>query len=316
VIEYAIRRIAGGILVLFVLSTLLFFLMRAVPGDVVRLQLADASSVSPERMAEIEQELGLDQPAWRQYFTWIGDALTGDFGNSLWSRQSVVSTIAGRLPVTLELALLSIGLAVILGLFVGVISAIRRGGWLDGALRVGAVTGLSIPNYFVGLMLITMMSLWFNWVPPLSYQRPWESLSVNLQQMWMPAVALGISVAASLARLTRSSMLEVLGADYIRAVRAKGASERRINMKHALRNSLVPVVTLLGLQFGALLGGTVILETIFSLPGIGSLVFDAVNQRDYPVIQACVILYGGLFIAVNIVVDLAYGWIDPRIRAK
>ncbi|MDY7106645.1 MAG: nickel ABC transporter permease [Actinomycetota bacterium] len=315
-IEYAIRRIAGGLLVLFILSTFLFFLMRAVPGDVVRLQLADASSVSEERMAQIEEELGLDEPAWQQYFTWLGGALTGDLGDSLWSNQSVVSMIAGRLPVTLELALLSIGIAVVLGLAIGVISAIKRGGWLDGTLRVGAVTGLSIPNYFVGLLLITFMSLWFNWVPPLSYQRPWESLSVNLQQMWMPAVALGISVAASLARLTRSSMLEVLGADYIRAVRAKGASEQRINLKHALRNSLVPVVTLLGLQFGALLGGTVILETIFSLPGIGSLVFDAVNQRDYPVIQACVILYGGLFIAVNIVVDLAYGWIDPRIRAK
>lgn len=315
-VSFVIRRVLSGLLVLFLLSTFLFFLVRLVPGDVVRLQLADASSVPPERMAEIEAELGLDEPAWRQYGTWISGAVRGDLGDSLWQRRPALSMIWERLPVTLELAVLAIVIAVGFRLLTGVISAIKRGTALDGALRVGSVAGLSVPNFFVGLLLLTAMSLWFNWVPALGYRSFWDSPATNLSQMWMPAVALGISVAAALARMTRSSMLEVLGADYIRTVRAKGASERLINLRHALRNSLVPVVTLLGLQFGGLLGGTVILESIFSLPGLGSLVYDSVTLRDYPVIQACVIVYGAMFIAVNIAVDLAYGWIDPRIRAK
>ncbi|MEZ5378794.1 MAG: ABC transporter permease [Acidimicrobiales bacterium] len=313
-IEYIARRILSGLLVLFLLSTFLFFVMRAVPGDVVRLQLADAGSVTPERMAEMEAELGLDKPAVTQYFVWLGNAVRGDLGNSLWEKRPVTEMIAERFPVTAELAVLSIVVAVALGIVVGVASAVRRGTKTDDALRVSSVMGLSIPNFFLALLMITFASSWFNWVAPLGYQRPWENLGANLQQMAMPAVALGVSVAAAIARLTRSSMLEVLGSDFIRTIRAKGATTRLVNYKHALRNSLVPILTLIGLQFGALLGGTVILESIFSLPGIGSMVFRGVQQRDYPVIQAGAILFGGLFIAVNIAVDIAYGWIDPRIR--
>lgn len=313
-IEYAVRRVLSGLLVLFLLSTFLFFVMRAVPGDVVRLQLADAGSVSPERMAEIEAELGLDKPALTQYGTWVSNLVRGDLGDSLWEKRPVTEMIADRFPVTMELAILSIILAVILGVITGVASAIRRGTFADDALRVGSVLGLSVPNFFLALLMITFASLWFNWVAPLSYKRPWEDLGVNLQQMAMPAVALGVSVAAAIARLTRSSMLEVLGSDYIRTVKAKGAAARLVNYKHGLRNSLIPILTLIGLQFGALLGGTVILESIFSLPGVGSMVFRAVEQRDYPVIQAGAVLYGTIFVAVNIAVDITYGLIDPRIR--
>ena len=313
-LEYIIRRILSGILVLFLLSTVLFFVMRLVPGDVVRLQLADAGSVTPERMAEIESQLGLDKPALSQYATWLGGVVRGDFGDSLWERRPVSEMIRQRFPVTFELAILSIGIAITIGVLTGVGSAIRRGSGTDNALRVGSVIGLSIPNFFLALLMITFMSLWFNWVAPLGYKRPNEDLFVNLQQMAMPALALGLGVAAAIARMTRSSMLEVLGADYIRTVRSKGAGESKINFKHALRNSMVPIITLIGLQFGALLGGTVILESIFNLPGIGSLVFRAVEQRDYPVIQAVGVLYGGIFVFVNIVVDVTYGWIDPRIR--
>lgn len=313
-IEFAVRRILSGILVLFLLSTVLFFVMRAVPGDVVRLQLADAGSVSDERMAEIESQLGLDEPVVTQYFSWLGDVVRGDLGDSLWERRAVTEMVGERFPVTVELAVLAIGAAVVLGLLIGVASAIRRGTFTDAALRVGSVAGLSVPNFVIALLFITFLSLWFNWVTPLGYERPWDDPWVNLQQMIWPAIALALSVAASIARLARSSMLEVLHADFIRTVRAKGASERLINYKHALRNSMIPIITLIGLQFGALLGGTVILESIYSLPGLGSLVFRAVQQRDYPVIQACALLYGAIFVFVNIVVDLVYGWIDPRVR--
>jgi len=313
-IEYAVRRVLSGLLVLFLLSTFLFFVMRAVPGDVVRLQLADAGSVSPERMAEIEAELGLDKPALSQYGVWISDLARGDMGESLWEKRPVTEMITERFPVTMELAILSIVLAVLLGVMTGVASAIRRGTIADDALRVGSVLGLSVPNFFLALMMITFASIWFNWVAPLGYQRPWDNLGDNLQQMAMPAVALGVSVAAAIARLTRSSMLEVLGSDYIRTVKAKGATARLVNYKHGLRNSMIPILTLIGLQFGALLGGTVILESIFGLPGIGSMVFRAVQQRDYPVIQAGAVLYGAIFVAVNIAVDITYGLIDPRIR--
>lgn len=313
-IEYVVRRVLSGILVLFLLTTSLFFVMRAVPGDVVRLQLADAGSVSEERMAEIEAQLGLDEPAHRQYLTWMSGLVRGDLGDSLWERRPVSEMIVERFPVTLELALLSIAVAIVFGVVMGVGSAITRGSATDNSLRVTAVLGLSIPNFFLALLLIIGLSLIFNYVAPLGYERPQENLWVNLQQMAMPAFALGIGVAAAIARLTRSSMLEVLGADYIRTVRAKGAGARVVNYKHALRNSMVPIITLIGLQFGALLGGTVILETIFSLPGIGSMVFRAVQQRDYPVIQAAAVLYGSIFVFVNMAVDISYGWIDPRIR--
>ena len=313
-IEYIIRRVLSGILVLFLLSTILFFVMRLVPGDVVRLQLADAGSVTPERMAEIEAQLGLDRPALSQYLSWLGGVVQGDFGDSLWERRPVNEMIRQRFPVTFELAMLSIGVAITAGILAGVGSAIKRQSATDNALRVGSVLGLSVPNFFLALLMITFMSAAFNWVAPLGYKRPTEDLAVNLQQMAMPALALGLGVAAAISRMTRSSMLEVLGADYIRTVRAKGAGESNINFKHALRNSMVPIITLIGLQFGALLGGTVILESIFSLPGIGSLVFRAVEQRDYPVIQAAGVLYGGIFVFVNLLVDVTYGWIDPRIR--
>ena len=313
-IEFVIRRLLAGVVVLYVLSTVLFFVMRAVPGDVVRLQLADAGSVTPERMAEIEDQLGLDEPILSQYVTWLGNIVRGDFGESLWERRPVTEMIGERLPVTIELAVLAIIIAVSMGLVIGIASAIKRGTATDSLLRVTSVVGLSVPNFFVALLFITFLSLWFNYVTPLGYEALWNDPWKNMQQMIWPAIALGVSVAAAIARLTRSSMLEVLHADYIRTVRAKGATERLINYKHALRNSLIPIITLIGLQFGALLGGTVILESIYSLPGIGGLVFRAVQQRDYPVIQACALLYGTIFVFVNIVVDITYGWIDPRIR--
>ena len=314
-IEVIAKRLLAGLLTLFLLSTFLFFVMRAVPGDTVRLQLADAS-VSDEQIEQFTRELGLDKPVYEQYVTWLGGVVRGDFGDSFEHRRPVMDIVGSRLPVTLELALLSIGLSLIIGPLVGMTSAIKRGTITDNVLRVGSVFGLSLPNFLVGVLLITYLSLWFNYSAPFPYSEIWENPWNNLQQMAMPVLALGLSVGAATARMTRSSMLEVLGSDFIRTVRSKGATERMINTKHAFRNSLVPVLTLVGLQFGALLGGTVILENMFSLPGLGSQVFESVGSRDYPLIQAAAMVYGGMFILVNIIVDLAYAWVDPRIRTS
>lgn len=314
-IKMIVQRVLAGLLTLFILSTFLFFVMRAVPGDTVRIQLADAT-VSEEQVEQFTAELGLDRPAWRQYFSWLGGLVRGDLGNSFEHRKPVTSILGQRLPVTFELAFFSIFIAMVIGPLTGMISAIRRGKASDGFLRVASVIGLSVPNFLVGVLLITYLSLWFNYAAPFPYQNFWEHPWNNIQQMLLPAIALGLSVGAATSRMTRSSMLEVLGADYIRTVRAKGATEQMINTKHAFRNSLIPILTLVGLQFGALLGGTVILENMFSLPGLGSQVFESVGSRDYPLIQASAMVYGALFILVNILVDVAYGFIDPRIRAS
>jgi peptide/nickel transport system permease protein len=288
--------------------------MRMVPGSAVELQLAEAGAVTPEQIAQKKAELGLDKSVPAQLASWLGNAAQGDLGTSLWSSRSVTSIVGERIPVTMELSLVSIALAIVVGIPVGVLSAIKRNTWVDNVLRISSIVFLSIPNFWLGLLLITFFSLVMGWVPPLGYSSLFDNPVRNIQQIMLPAVALGLSVSASISRMTRSSLLEVLHADFIRTVRAKGASERVVVFKHALRNSLIAVFTLIGLQIGALLGGTVILESIYSLPGMGSLVAQAVNQRDYPVVQAAVLFYGGVFILVNIFVDVAYGWIDPRIR--
>lgn len=313
-LEMIVRRIGYGALVLFLMIVFIFVIMRMVPGSAVELQLAEAGAVTEEQIAEKKAELGLDKPVWGQLADWLGGAVQGDLGTSLWSSRTVTSIVAERIPVTMELSLVSIAMAIMIGVPVGVLSAIKRNTWVDNVLRVGSIVGLSIPNFWMGLLFITFFSLVLGWVPPLGYSSLWDDPVRNIQQIILPAIALALSVSASISRMTRSSLLEVLHADFIRTVRAKGASERVVVYKHALRNSLIAVVTLIGLQIGALLGGTVILESIYSLPGMGSLVSQSVNQRDYPVVQAAVLFYGGVFILVNIFVDVAYGWIDPRIR--
>lgn len=312
--EYIVRRIVYGLLILLVMTVFTFVVMRLVPGDVVTLQLAQAGVVSEEQMAALKSEMGLDKPVWQQLLIWLKGALQGDLGNSLWSQQPVMDMIAKRLPVTLELVGLSVILSLLVGIPLGVVAAVKHGKWADQLIRVTAITGLSIPNFWLGLLIITFLSLWFGWIPPIAYRTFLEDPVVNLQKMILPALALAVTLSASTIRMTRSALLEVLHSDFIRTVRAKGASERIVIYKHALRNSLISVVTLVGLQIGILLGGTVVLEYIFSIPGMGSLIFETVSKRDYPVVQACVLIYGGMFILVNLLVDITYGWIDPRIR--
>lgn len=313
-ITFASRRVGYGLLVLGLVASFTFLTLRLIPGDVVRLQLADAPGVTQEQVDQRAAELGLDQPIVSQFFTFITDALRLDFGTSFQDGRPVTEHIAERLPATLELGLLALVLGLALGVPLGVISALRQNSLTDQALRVLAVVGMSVPNFWLALLLITYLAQWFGWSPPLVYVGPGENLAQNLTHLALPALALAVGSMAGVARMLRSSMLEVLGSNFIRTVRARGASEWTVLAKHAGRNSLIPVFSLLGLQVGSILGGTVILESIFSIPGMGSLIFDAVQNRDYPVVLGCVIVYGGLFILVNLIVDILYAVVDPRIR--
>lgn len=311
--EYIVRRLLYGVLVLFIMVTFVFVVMRAVPGDIVTLQLAD-SGATEEQIEILKAELGLDQSIIAQLGDWMKGAIQGDLGNSLWSGLPVTEIVADRLPITLQLSIMSIILAILIGIPIGVISAVKHNSFIDHLLRISSVGGLSIPNFWLGLILLTGFALVFNWIPPLGYQSFIENPVANLQQMILPAICLAITLSASIVRMTRSAVLEVLHFDFIRTIRSKGAKERVVIYRHALRNSLVSVITLIGLQVGYLLGGTVVLESIFSLPGLGSLIFETVSARDYPVVQASVLIFGAMFLLVNLFVDVMYGWVDPRIR--
>lgn len=314
-IEYIVRRLIFGVLVLFIMTTFIFIIMRAVPGDVVTLQLAN-SGATPEQMDALKAEMGLDKSVLGQLVDWSKNAVQGDLGNSLWSGKEVSQIILERLPVTIQLAIMSIVLAILIGIPIGVISAVKQNTLIDHFLKVISIGGLSIPNFWLGLILLTVLSLALNWIPPLGYQSFTENPFVNFQQMFLPAICLAITLSASIVRMTRSAVLEVLHSEFIRTVRAKGAKEGIVIFKHALRNSLVSVITLIGLQIGYLLGGTVVLESIFALPGLGSLIFESVLVRDYPIVQSTVLVFGAMFLLVNLVVDVMYGWVDPRIRTK
>lgn len=314
-IEYIIRRLIFGIFVLFIMTTFIFIIMRAVPGDVVTLQLAN-SGATAEQMDALKAEMGLDKSVLGQLVDWLTHAVQGDLGNSLWSGQQVSEIIVERLPVTIQLAVMSIILAIIIGIPIGVISAVKQNSFIDHFLKVISIGGLSIPNFWLGLILLTVLSLALNWIPPLGYQSLMENPFINIQQMFLPAICLAITLSASIVRMTRSAVLEVLHSEFIRTVRAKGAKEGVVIFKHALRNSLISVITLIGLQIGYLLGGTVVLESIFALPGLGSLIFESVLVRDYPIVQSTVLVFGAMFLLVNLMVDVMYGWVDPRIRTK
>ncbi|MFP7201543.1 ABC transporter permease [Lysinibacillus halotolerans] len=314
-VEYIIRRLVFGIFVLFIMTAFIFIVMRAVPGDVVTLQLAN-SGATPEQMEAMKAEMGLDKSILGQLTDWVTNAVQGDLGNSLWSGQEVSQIIVDRLPVTIQLAIMSIILAILIGIPIGVISAVKQNTWMDHFFKIFSVSGLSIPNFWLGLVLLTVLSLALNWIPPLGFQSFAENPLVNFQQMILPAICLAITLSASIVRMTRSAVLEVLHSEFIRTVRAKGAKERIVIFKHALRNSLVSVITLIGLQVGYLLGGTVVLESIFALPGLGSLIFESVLARDYPIVQSAVLVFGAMFLLVNLIVDVMYGWVDPRIRTK
>jgi peptide/nickel transport system permease protein len=293
---------------------LIFVLLRFLPGDIVDIIIGTEGSATPEVRATIRRMFGLDQPIYVQYFVWIGAVLRGDLGSSLRTSEPVAGILLSRLPITIELAFLSVVISVAMAVPLGVLAAVRRGGPIEIASRLVGLIGLSLPNFWLATMLILVASLYFNWLPSLIYVSPLSNPLENLKQMAMPAFSLALALMAIVLRMTRSAMLEVLGQDYVRTARAKGLGERLVLMRHALKNALIPVVTVVGVQMGTLFGGTVVIEQIFGLPGMGWTFVNGIYQRDYPTVQGAVLLLATSFVLINLLVDLTYAYLDPRIR--
>jgi peptide/nickel transport system permease protein len=311
--QYILRRLILMIPVLIVVSLLIFGGVRVIPGDVCRLVL-QTPEVTEEQCDVVYDRLGLDEPFVNQYLSWMGGVIQGDFGKSMISQRDVFGEIRNRMNLTVELTLLAAFFAVILAIPIGVYSALKQDKFADYALRFMTIGWLSMPAFWVATMLITFPAKWWGYATPVGYAQLWEDPMKNLEQLYMPAISLGLSLSASLARLTRSSMLEVLRQDYVRTARAKGLRERVVLSRHALKNAMLPVVTLFGLQFGFLLGGTVVLESIYALPGLGTLLLTAVILKDYTTIQGIVLFFAILIVFINLLVDLSYAWFDPRVR--
>ncbi len=313
-LRFLVRRLLLAIPTLLGIAIIVFLLMRSIPGDVVTNLVGLQGNVSAERLQELRRMFGLDLPIHLQFKEWILGVLRGDLGTSLRTSRPVMQDLVLRFPVTLELTTLSLVFAVVVALPAGVAAAVNRGGPVDLAVSVLALLGLSVPGFYLGILLILLFSLRLGWLPPAGYIPFGENPLDNLRHMVLPALSLGLILAAATVRISRSTMLEVLGRDYIRTARAKGLTEGRVRYRHALRNALIPVITVVGLQFGTLLGGAVIIEQVFSLPGIGRFALEGINLRDYPVVQGAVLLIAGAFVLVNLVVDVLYSLIDPRIR--
>ena len=314
--RYLTQRLISLIPMMIGVSILVFAAIRLVPGDLITAQLGtEAGMLSDEQRQALEAFYGLDKSPVQQYFVWISDILTGNFGLSVRQGQPVIELIFNRFPITLELAILSVLIALIIGIPLGVIAAIYRNSIFDLFARVFAMIGLSVPNFLLGTLIIYVLSVYFRILPNSGdYVGFFEDPVKNLQQMIFPAVTLGTSFASSVMRMTRSSMLEVLNEDYIRTARSKGLVELLVIRRHALKNALIPVVTLVGIEFGYLLGGAFIVEQIFAIPGIGRLTVNAITQRDYALVQGVTLFIAINFVLINLLVDLLYTAIDPRVR--
>lgn len=304
---------------LFIVSLLVFFLMRIVPGDAVDAQLGQAAAagggVTPELEAQIRAELGLDRPAHIQYFIWVGNALQGDLGNSLqFKNRTVWSELRVAIPVSLEIAIMALIISLMIAIPFGVLSAIYQDSWIDYLSRIISVGGLSIPDFVVATVIIVMPAIWWGWLPPLGYVAFFDDPGANLVQFILPSAAIGLRFSSTTLRMVRSSMLEVLRADYVRTARAKGLTSQVVIVRHALKNAMIAPITLIGTSIGFLIGGTFIVETIFALPGVGRLTLDSISNRDYNQLQGNVLFLSTVFVMVNLVTDLTYAWFDPRIR--
>lgn len=311
--RYLAGRLLAFIPVLLGILSVVFLLIRMIPGDAIQLFLGTQVEMTPTQMTELRRVFGLDKPLALQYVDYLGRIGRGDFGVSLRTARPVLPDILARLPVSFELAVVALALATVIAVPLGAISAFLRNSWVDVGARVGGLLGLSIPNFWLGTMLILIASRYLR-VSIGQYVALTDDVVRNVEIMLLPAIALGVAIAAVLLRYVRSSLLEVLAQDFIRTARGKGLREILVLTRHALPNALIPVVTVLGFQLGYLLGGTVVIEEIFALPGMGRLALNAIFQRDYPVVQGVVLCVALLFVTINLVVDILYAWIDPRIR--
>lgn len=310
---YILNRILQLIPVVFVLSVLVFGFVHALPGDVIDSLAGDEAAEDPEVRAALEKEFGLDKPVYVQYAVWAGKVLQGDFGKSLVTRRPVSVELLERIPATVYLAVVGIGLSMLIAIPLGTIAAIRRNTPTDYAAQVSSLIGISIPEFWFAILCIMLFSLHLGWLPSSGYVSPFEDLGLSLTYLVLPALAIGFRQAAYTTRLTRSSMLDEVHKEYVDTARSLGLPERRIIYKYTLRNALIPTVTISGLQLANLLGGTVVLESIFSWPGIGLTIYQAIQLRDFPVIQAGVLVLGVMVVTINLLVDILYRFLNPRV---
>jgi peptide/nickel transport system permease protein len=310
--KYVLRRLLVAIPSLLIASLIVFSLPRLIPGDVVQLMLEEKAYAKD--LDDLRAKLGLDRPMHVQYVEWLGNVARGNLGESLWTRRPVIEELLSRLPVSLELGVLALLFAVAMAVPVGIVAATRQDTLADYAARTMAILGLSVPGFWIATLVVLLPAIWWGWSPPIHFTEfskdPWAHVS----QFLLPALILGLASAAAIMRLTRAMLLEALRQDYVRTAWAKGLRERAVVLKHGLKNALIPVITVLGIQVAQILGGTVIFESIFGLPGMGRFLFDAINQRDYPVIQGVNLLIVSVVVVINLAVDAAYAWLDPRIR--
>ena len=310
--RYALKRLLAAIPSLLIATVIVFSLSRLIPGDVVVLMMQENQYA--ESLEEMRAKLGLNRPIYIQYFEWIGRALRGDLGESLYTSRPVVQELARRVPVSLELGAVAVFFAVLMGVPIGVLSAIRQDSAEDYIARSGAIFGLSAPGFWLGTLVVVLPAIYFGWSPSIKFIPFSTNPRGHMIQFLIPGFLLGIASAASIMRLTRTQLLEVLRQDYVRTAWSKGLGERVVVLKHALKNALIPVVTVLGIQIAQVLSGTVIFETIFGLPGMGRFLFDAITERDYPVIQGINLVVVTTVVTVNLLVDVVYAYLDPRIR--
>ena len=317
--QYIARRVLYGILTVFLVSLLIFALMRIEPGDVA-LMIAEQNSggegsdITPEKLEEIREALGLNDPLHVQYFKWITNFIQGDWGRSLFTQRDVFDEFKLKFPVTLELVILSQIIAIVLGIPAGILMAIKQDSWIDYVLRIVSLAGLSLPSFWSATLLLLGGAYFFMWNPALGKNEITEAPIANLRQYFWPAIMLGYISAATKSRMMRSTMLEVLRQDYIRTAKSKGLSAYIVTARHAMKNSLIPVVTVIGITTALALGGSVVMERVFSLPGIGNFILEGMLSRDFPVVQSIVLFFAMAVILVNLLVDLSYGWFDPRVR--
>ena len=312
--RYVLRRFLLMFPTLLAAAVLVFVLLRVVPGDIVEMRFAEGQFFNPELVAKERARLGLDRPLWRQFLDWLWGIVRFDFGRSMWSGNSITHEIAIRLQLSLQLAVMATVVAILLAIPLGTLAALRQDTWVDYVVRVVSIAGLATPSFWLGIVMFLVLLAVFRWIPPMVFVPFWQNPWQNLSQMIWPALAVGYRYSAVATRMTRSAMLEVLGEDYIRTARAKGLSRLRVVGLHALRNALIPVVTVIGLQVGVLFTGAILTETIFSWPGVGKWLIEAIGRRDYPVLQGGMLLLGGIVMLVNLLVDVTYGVINPRIR--
>jgi len=315
--QYILKRLLLMIPTLFGVALLVFLLLRVAPGDIVELKYAGSGTFAPKEALDRKRaQLGLDKPVAQQFVSWISGFVRFDFGQSMWTGQPITQEIRVRLELSLELAVMATLVAMLLAVPLGTLAALKQDTWVDYGVRIFSIAGLAMPSFWLGIVIILAFLILFKWLPPLTFTSFWVDPRANLTQLIWPALAVGYRYSAMATRMTRSAVLEVLHDDYVRTARAKGLGEAVVLLKHALRNALLPIVTVIGLEFAFLIGGLVVTEQVFNLNGIGMLFVESVTHRDYTMTQALVLLVSFVFIFMNFVVDLLYAWLDPRIRYR